>query len=109
MRMTDGAGLEQVRHYLSEWRERSGLTQDSLAEKIGVNKATISRWESRQRAMDLNDLARVASALGVEPIALLRSPEDHEAVRAIDRFAKLVERVGAERAQKLLDALDGTM
>lgn len=104
-----GAVMARTQHYIGAWREHLGLTQDSLAQKIGVTKGTISRWEAGKRDMGLADLVNVANALGVEPLALLRAPEDYDAAKAIDRFARLVDRVGAERAQKLLDALDDTM
>ena len=35
---------EQIR----EWRKKRGLTQEELAEKIGVAMNTVSRWEIGQ-------------------------------------------------------------
>lgn len=103
------AGSTPISHYLAAWREAKGLTQDSLAHLIGVNKATISRWESGKRQMDLDDLVKCANALGVEPLALFRSPADHDGAKVIERFARLVDRLGPDRAHKLLDALDDTI
>lgn len=102
------AGVRMVHHphYLKEWREARGLTQDALGSQIGVTKGTISRWEAGKRRMDTDDLVNCAKALGVEPLALFRSPADHEGAQVIERFARLVDRLGAARAARLLDALD---
>ncbi len=38
--------IEKVGKYISELRKKEGLTQEELAEKIGVNSKTISKWET---------------------------------------------------------------
>ena len=34
-------------------RKKNNLTQESLAEKIGVTRQTISKWESNQSSPDI--------------------------------------------------------
>jgi DNA-binding XRE family transcriptional regulator len=36
---------------LKEWRERLGLSQEQLAEKLKVARNTINRWENGKRAI----------------------------------------------------------
>lgn len=31
---------------MKEWREKNGITQDRLAELLGVHKITLCRWET---------------------------------------------------------------
>ena len=95
--------------HLREWRETLQLTQDALAERVGVSKSAISRWERGLRDMDTDQIVSCAKALGVEPLALFRSPQNHDAAMTIERFARLVDRIGHERANKLLDALSDTL
>lgn len=45
-------------------REKSGITQDALADKIGTKKSTISRWENHAENMEVATLQRIAYALG---------------------------------------------
>ena len=92
--------------FLTQWRDRCGLTQEKLAALIDVHKGTVSRWESGKRDMDMADVQKIAIALGIEPMALFRSPADHDAAKLIDRFARYVDRAGIDRASKLLDAVD---
>lgn len=54
-----------VHIYLREWREHRGLTQQQVADRLGVDKATISRWEGGKRSPSLNVLAAVCEALSV--------------------------------------------
>ncbi len=52
-------------------RQRAGLTQQQLAEKVGRDQSEISRIESGQTALTVPLLLRVAGALRVPPGALL--------------------------------------
>jgi DNA-binding transcriptional regulator YiaG len=36
---------------LKEWRRKWGLTQEGLAQRLGVIKVTVARWETRTRAI----------------------------------------------------------
>lgn len=46
-------------------RKGRKLTQEQLAEKLGVNRATISNYEIGRRQPSLNDLKRFAEFYGV--------------------------------------------
>jgi len=50
---------------LRELRELAGMTQDVLGEKIGVTRQTIAVWESGDRKPSIEQLGRLAKALGV--------------------------------------------
>lgn len=46
-------------------RKTRGLTQEQLAEKLGVQRATISNYEIGRRSPHLKELEKIASILGV--------------------------------------------
>lgn len=48
-------------------RKRAGLTQEQLAEMVGVAQPTVQRWEQGKREPDFEALSTLAQALGVEP------------------------------------------
>ena len=45
-------------------RTAKGLTQEQLAEVVGVSRQTIAKWESGETAPDLEHAAALAEALG---------------------------------------------
>ena len=50
---------------LKKIRTAKGFTQESLADKIGVQKQTISRYENSDREPNVRNAKRIADALGV--------------------------------------------
>lgn len=52
-------------------RKAAGLTQEELANKIGVSRQTVSDWERGDATPDLANAAKIASALGVTVDALI--------------------------------------
>lgn len=55
----------KIGKYIRRMREEKKLTQEQLAEKIGVKPASLSLYESGDRSPDLNRLEDIAKALGV--------------------------------------------
>lgn len=64
-RYTDYELLRAVGARIRELRETPGLTQQELAERIGIGQFTYSRYETGRRSAPLSVLARVAQALDV--------------------------------------------
>lgn len=46
-------------------REKRGLTQEELAEKIGVSKSSISQWENGMKEPRMGMIQKVADLFGV--------------------------------------------
>ena len=46
-------------------REQNGLSQNKLAEKIGVNQTTIARWEDDNRVPTIDNAIDVSEALNI--------------------------------------------
>lgn len=64
-----------ARIFLREWREHRGLTGEQLAERVGADKGTISKWENGRRAMNTDILSELAWALSCEPADLYSHPD----------------------------------
>lgn len=62
-------------------RKKLGLTQDALAEKLGVTAQAVSKWENDQSCPDITMLPRLAQVFGTSTDALLglKQEEVHDA------------------------------
>lgn len=56
---------------IREARKAAGITQDELAKKLGVNRATISKYETGAIDLPSSQLQRLADALGVHVLELV--------------------------------------
>ncbi len=52
-------------------RKALGLTQEELADRVGLRQAQISELESARNNIKIDNLHRLAAALGVRPRELL--------------------------------------
>ena len=52
-------------------RKRIGLTQDQLAEKLGVTAQAVSKWENDQSCPDITMLPKLAEIFGTTTDTLL--------------------------------------
>jgi transcriptional regulator with XRE-family HTH domain len=54
---------EVMKLLLKEIREKKGITQDELAEKSGISRATISKLENEVTVFNSQTLSKLADAL----------------------------------------------
>ena len=63
---------------LKKLRNKKGLSQLELAEKLFVTRSTVSRWESGNRLPDAMMISRLAGVLGVNVNVLLSTVEQSD-------------------------------
>ena len=56
---------EQVGQLIREARQKKGLTQPELAERLGVTKGAVSAYETGKQNLTLGTLQKVAVALDI--------------------------------------------
>ncbi len=64
--MEETLGKRIVHH-----RKKLGMTQDQLADRLGVTAQAVSKWENDQSCPDINMLPRLAEVFGTSTDALL--------------------------------------
>lgn len=80
----DLSGMATQPHYIKEWRKFRGLTQDQLAERIGVTKSYVSKIESFKRRYDQPFLEAAAEVLQCSPADLIiRDPSDPDGIWSV--------------------------
>ena len=62
---------QKIGSFLKELRKEKHMTQERLAEVLGVSGRTVSRWETGRSLPDLDLLMLLADYHGVEPRELL--------------------------------------
>ena len=76
---------------LRETRKRAGLTQKMLAERLGVSRQTISKWEYGLAVPDADQLIQLADTLNVDIMYFLEKSEasfSREQSRAAEKAEK---------------------
>ncbi|MEO8498827.1 MAG: helix-turn-helix transcriptional regulator [Planctomycetota bacterium] len=61
-----------LRDFLTEARKSQGLSQESLAEKLGRVQTFVSKYERGERRLDVVELLDVAEALQLDASDLIR-------------------------------------
>ena len=57
-------------------RKKMGLSQEELANKIGVSRQAVSKWESGQSMPDLDKIVALSDLFGVSTDYILKGTED---------------------------------
>jgi len=63
---------QHLRAELRAAREAASITQQDLAQRLGVPQSFVSKYESGERRLDVIELLEVCEALGLDVAALLR-------------------------------------
>ena len=87
-------------------RQRSGLTQDQLAEQVGLSPKYISGIERGVENPTMDILLRVATMLGVEPYDLFLFGESEESEKVLRKgIEKMVREADREKLQLYFDVM----
>jgi transcriptional regulator with XRE-family HTH domain len=102
-RVTARFKTKERKHFIRQWRLFRGLTQERLAERVGLSISSISQLESGDQGYRQETLEALADALNTEPGNLLmRNPADPEAPWAIfDQLKPATKRQAIELLKTL--------
>lgn len=67
----------KIGNYITKKRKEKNLTQEKLAEKIGVSNKTISKWETGKSMPDYATIPLLCEELGIG-VSELMDAEDNE-------------------------------
>ncbi len=89
-------------------RKKSGMSQETLAEKIGVSRQAISKWETGDAVPELSKLKSLCDIFGVTADWMISEDEPEETSKKeavtypdrIGRFDDLTDRI-ADGAEKI--------
>ena len=92
--------------FLRQWRKFKRLTQEQVAERVGVDFTTVGRIEKGELPYNQDYLERLALAIGVEVTDLLNAdPLKPDPPRLVYDRLRLAPRDVQERAMAVIEAL----
>lgn len=76
---------------LLKLRKQKNISQDELAEKIGVTRQTISNWELNITVPNINDLKKLSEVFGVSYNELLNpNVSENKKISDVEKAAKII-------------------
>lgn len=89
--------------FISQKRKEKNLTQEQLAEKLGVSNKTISKWETGKCMPDYSVVKNLCEELEITIAELMDGEETEKSVRAYDdeHVMNLLERMQKLEQQKV--------
>lgn len=78
-----------------ECRKKANLSQEALAEKIGVSRQAVSKWETGEAVPEVGKLVLLAKTFGVSTDYLLSQEEQKEDEKATRTFSSSSHDSGA--------------
>ena len=79
MRQENRTAVESLAKALKGHRERCRMTQEFVAESIGVSRQAVSKWETGAADPSTANLLALAKLYGVSPEELLRGAQSEDA------------------------------
>lgn len=77
-----------LKWYLREWRERRGLTQEQVAERLDTTKGMVSQFENGKRRLNDDWICGFAHVFGIDPADLLRNPQSPHPMQLLDELTQ---------------------
>jgi transcriptional regulator with XRE-family HTH domain len=69
------AEYEAFLHSLIYARTEAGMTQQEVADRLNKPQSFVSKYERRERRLDVVEFVRIAKAIGIDPCRIVREIE----------------------------------
>lgn len=95
---------KKIGKFIADLRKEKKMTQEQLAERLGVSNRSVSRWENGNSMPDLSLLQNISKELGVSISELLngeRQEKNSAQKDGIDMVIEFSDREKARKAKKL--------
>lgn len=93
-----------VSKFITQKRKEKNLTQEQLAEKIGVSNKTISKWETGKCMPDYSVIELLCEELNITLAELMNGEEDEKSIHTYDneQIMKMLKEIQNLKAKKKL-------
>lgn len=84
---------ETIGNRISKYRKEKGMTQEDLANKLGVSSQAVSKWENDASCPDIGLLPQLCSLLGISADELLSGKKEEVKLVPVEQRKSLDELV----------------
>lgn len=93
-----------VGKFITQKRKEKNLTQEQLAEKIGVSNKTISKWETGKCMPDYSVIELLCEELNITLAELMNGEEDEKSLHPYDneQIVEMLKEIQSLKAKKKL-------
>lgn len=98
--MTDQAHAMQIADRLVALRKKNGISQEALADQLGVSRQAVSKWETGQTLPDTEKLIRLADLYQVSLDELLKKDHPNTVQRNVEASNKHLGNSWEEEAEE---------
>ena len=83
--------MESIGNRIAKYRKEKGLTQEALAEKLGVSSQAVSKWENGASCPDISLLPQLSNELGITTDELLTGKSEKVQMLSVEQRKPLEE------------------
>lgn len=91
---------------LKDSRLKANLTQEQLAEKIGISVKYISRIETRKSGIKTQTLIKYINLLGITPNVFYKSFVDNSEIMSNIRLSEKIETLSEDKKEFISNVID---
>lgn len=75
---------------IQELRKNKGLSQEQFAERLGVSRQAVSKWESNQSCPDIEKIALISELFGVSTDYLIKGDEEQQTEESMGKSVEII-------------------
>ena len=101
--INEGVFFMKYKNNLKKLREHSGYSQEEIANKLGIFRSTISRYENGERKINGENLVKLAKLFNVTPEYLLGLEDDKKKDNIINKEQLTKDNMAFFKAKDISD------
>ena len=96
----------QVGANIQKQLELKGLTQQSLADALGISKQVMNKIVKGSKAINVNELAMIASVMGTTTDELLTIPNETVSAESLNFMGSITDEKTLDKVNLIRSAID---
>ncbi len=97
---------EIIGRRIKEFRDKANFTQEVLAKKTGVSRASIANYESGKQAIYISDLYKIADCLGIGIERILPSLEEIKTKSSPEKLLEKAKNLNRHEKKELKEFIE---